>query len=528
MQPRTFMARQKIDLRTLVLGLTLTACAVTLANSLHAAYRIERETLMERSLEANRAYSARVASSIDGFLRGAQLRLKLAGERLADRFDDPKARRDTLERLASLSADFDAVAIVNADGRIADVLPEALQLEGRTVEAPEQISAVREHKPIVSNAYRSMAGNLVIFISMPIFDHHGTYLGLIGGSIHLQKDGRLHELMSNHFFVSDSEVYVVDGRHQLLFHPLKARIGTVTATNPAMDHALVARDGSIAMVDADGRAMLAGFANIPTAHWAIVSQQPVASVLAPLDALMKRIVVAIAPVAVIGFVLLWVLARYIARPLRQLADSTTSTGLIESTGSVAQVNAWYFEASHLKQALLHGIDLARTQVSGLEIASQTDPLTGLLNRRALDASMAAMEADGRQVAVIALDIDHFKRVNDTYGHDVGDVVLQRLAEMMRHASRSTDLAFRVGGEEFLMLLPGLDSHAAGGTAERLRRLVEQTAIEPVGHITISLGVTTWPHDAASLAEALKEADTLMYQAKQTGRNRSVVVGQATA
>ncbi|PLQ02438.1 GGDEF domain-containing protein [Cupriavidus pauculus] len=368
----------------------------------------------------------------------------------------------------------------------------------------------------------------MIFVSAPIFDRHGTYLGLIGGSIHLLKDGRLHELMSNHFFLTASEVYVVDGRHQLLFHPVKARIATVAGANPATEHALGAGHGSVEMAVADGRAMLAGYANIPTAHWAIVSQQSLSSVLAPLDTLMNRIIVASAPVAVIGFVLVWMLTRYIARPLRQLADSTTATGLIESIGSVAQVNAGYFEASHLKQALPHGIDLARMQVTGLEIASQTDPLTGLLNRRALEARMATLEASGRQVAVIALDIDHFKRVNDSFGHDIGDVVLQRLADMMRQASRATDLAFRVGGEEFLMLLPDMHTGSAGDAAERLRRLVEQTTIEPVGHITISLGVTTWPHDAASLAEALKDADTLMYQAKQAGRNRTVIVGQAAA
>ncbi|WP_343655023.1 sensor domain-containing diguanylate cyclase [Cupriavidus sp.] len=520
------MARQKIDLRTLILGLTLTACVVTLANCLYAAYRIERQTLVERSLEANRAYSARVASSIDGFLREAQFRFQQAGERLADRFDDPEARHDALERLTSLGQDFDAVAIVNAEGRIVAALPETLHLEQRTVESPEQISAVRGRKPMVSNAYQSIAGNLVIFVSVPIFDRHGTYLGLIGGSIHLLKGGRLNELMSHHFFLTDSEVYVVDGRRQLLFHPATARIGSVAAANPATEHALSAGQGSVETVDAAGHAMLAGYASIPTAHWAIVSQQPLASVLAPVDMLMKRFLVASAPIAAIGFVLVWILTRYIARPLRQLADSTTSTGLIESTGSVAQVNAWYFEASHLKQALLHGIDLARTQVTGLELASQTDPLTGLLNRRALEASMAALEASGQQVAVIVLDIDHFKRVNDTYGHDVGDVVLQRLAEMMRQVCRSTDLAFRVGGEEFLMLLPDMHAGSAREAAERLRRLVEQTAIEPVGHITISLGVTTWPRDAASLAEALKEADTLMYQAKQAGRNRTAVAGQA--
>ena len=125
----------------------------------------------------------------------------------------------------------------------------------------------------------------------------------------------------------------------------------------------------------------------------------------------------------------------------------------------------------------------------------------------------------RPFAVVALDIDHFKRVNDNHGHDAGDRVLQELARLMGESSREDDVLCRVGGEEFLMLLPNASVEVAAQVAERLRALVEQTPMEPVGRITVSLGVAHWPRDGSGIDQVLKRADEMLYRAKQHGRNR---------
>jgi diguanylate cyclase (GGDEF)-like protein len=118
-----------------------------------------------------------------------------------------------------------------------------------------------------------------------------------------------------------------------------------------------------------------------------------------------------------------------------------------------------------------------------------------------------------------LDIDHFKRVNDTYGHDIGDLVLVKLSEIIRSCSRDGDYSCRLGGEEFLVLLPNVSLSAAAEFAERLRGTVASSTIDVVGSITVSLGVAHWPGSADEISDALKIADEEMYRAKQQGRNR---------
>jgi diguanylate cyclase (GGDEF)-like protein len=124
--------------------------------------------------------------------------------------------------------------------------------------------------------------------------------------------------------------------------------------------------------------------------------------------------------------------------------------------------------------------------------------------------------------VVSVDIDHFKRVNDTFGHGVGDQTLRAIAELMQQNSRANDLPCRVGGEEFVLLLPGSSLHTAADVAERLRASIEAASIETVGHITVSLGVAVWCPNGESISAVLERADQLLYQAKQSGRNCVVV------
>ncbi|WP_455843025.1 GGDEF domain-containing protein [Lelliottia jeotgali] len=170
--------------------------------------------------------------------------------------------------------------------------------------------------------------------------------------------------------------------------------------------------------------------------------------------------------------------------------------------------------------MLFGLNLLQERIGRLNRDAQTDPLTGLGNRRSLEFKLSLLEAEGRAFSVIVLDIDHFKRINDGHGHDVGDQVLQRLAAIMRGCCREGDLLCRTGGEEFLMLLPGASEAVATAVAQRLRVMVQDTAIEPVGAVTISLGVAHWQAEQErEPGAALSQADSALYRAKREGRNR---------
>lgn len=156
-----------------------------------------------------------------------------------------------------------------------------------------------------------------------------------------------------------------------------------------------------------------------------------------------------------------------------------------------------------------------------------DVLTGLLNRKALSRRAEELESQARvtglPVSVVACDLDGFKTINDSAGHDAGDAVLRDVAYAMRKALRGFDLIYRVGGDEFIVLLPGAKAREATELAERLRAAVEELD-GPAATVTLSLGVATQRGDAFSFDEVTTEADRALYRAKGEGRNRVVVAG----
>lgn len=160
----------------------------------------------------------------------------------------------------------------------------------------------------------------------------------------------------------------------------------------------------------------------------------------------------------------------------------------------------------------------------LKLSAMFDPLTGALNRRGLHAELAALP-DRRDLAlsVVAIDLDHFKAINDHHGHDAGDRVLQRFSDMVRAQLRDDALFARLGGEEFAVVLPGIHADAAGRIAERIRAQMQKLEFNPSSgrpfRVTISLGVVARQSPDQTFAELMRRADEALYAAKHGGRNR---------
>lgn len=176
------------------------------------------------------------------------------------------------------------------------------------------------------------------------------------------------------------------------------------------------------------------------------------------------------------------------------------------------------------QVRLRTLELQQANAE-LERQATTDPLTQLLNRRGFEAraalALALAVRNARPLSVLSIDIDFFKRINDTYGHDVGDMVLQALARTLAERARDSDVLARFGGEEFVLLLPDTDAQGAKHMAELLRQSIADLHLAPVGHITVSIGVSSLYLDQArdSLNEMIKRSDAALYAAKNSGRNK---------
>lgn len=163
----------------------------------------------------------------------------------------------------------------------------------------------------------------------------------------------------------------------------------------------------------------------------------------------------------------------------------------------------------------------------ISIEFSKDFLTGLLNRRALNEifkkHLEISELTGQPISLIITDLDHFKKINDTYGHLAGDAALQHFASIMKNSLRKSDYVFRIGGEEFLVLLPNTSLEEAAKIAENLRQKLEKSPLEYEGrqiNLTASFGVAEL-REHRNLSELIKEADEKLYAAKKEGRNRVV-------
>jgi len=157
----------------------------------------------------------------------------------------------------------------------------------------------------------------------------------------------------------------------------------------------------------------------------------------------------------------------------------------------------------------------------------TDPLTGLYNRRyfaeLLPREMIRAERGGTSVAVILMDLDYFKRINDTLGHEAGDLALKSIGVLLRSKVRGSDIACRHGGEEFALVLPQADAEAAQRRTEDIRVAVERLVLsyrgKPMGRMTASFGIALYPSNAGDMDSLLRAADRALYEAKGAGRNR---------
>jgi len=207
--------------------------------------------------------------------------------------------------------------------------------------------------------------------------------------------------------------------------------------------------------------------------------------------------------------------------------------LPEERGVVSLASGWV--AIFALETLIYGVgtafivlSLAKERVVRIhKTAAATDPLTGLLNRRALfegaELILAQLKRRKRPISVLMCDLDHFKRVNDRFGHATGDAALRQFADTVIACLRASDLVARMGGEEFAALLPGTGGADAEMVAERLRAAFEDAGRDIAGHLvgaTVSIGVASGSADA-DIEALLTSADAALYRAKAEGRNRVV-------
>ena len=277
--------------------------------------------------------------------------------------------------------------------------------------------------------------------------------------------------------------------------------------------------------------------------WRIVAREPEKQAFSAADNAVRMALAIGLAAALLAAILAWLAARRLSEDLYALAGAASAVesgargAHIPPTASNREVRQLSGALGRMTQRLLASHEAMEEQVRqrtleleaanrALDLQARTDALTGLLNRRGFEAQMsfalALARRSGRPLSLIAVDVDHFKRVNDTHGHEAGDEVLRRLARTLQDWLRASDVVARLGGEEFVALLPDTDLAGAQSIAQALVAAVAAQQDPLVGAITVSAGVARLRGPQDTGADLLRRGDAALYAAKDQGRNRVCV------
>jgi len=381
-----------------------------------------------------------------------------------------------------------------------------------------------------------------IDFAAPIHNADGQVIGVLGAHAHWSWVTRIVEsaAFSHKNSMPDIEALIVDHDGKILY------------PEALMGQQLAATDSKLQNWTA-GNGFLTSMVTVPTPSstalsWSIAVRQPLETALQPARLLMYKLLILGVAAAVLFGLVAYYLALYLSRPIEQLALSARQVQnnepgaqfpLQHPVREIAQLGQ---SIDAMTQSLLGKERELQEANASLEatVAQRTaaltlanaellnlathDGLTGVYNRRRFDEKLTEytllFRRTGRPFSLLLIDADHFKRINDSHGHAVGDDVLQQLAQLIQSSLRTTDFVARYGGEEFAVLLPEIaQPDTPEVVAEKIRAAVAEADFPAVGHVTVSIGVGLADPADNSHSALIKRADQQLYQAKAAGRNQ---------
>lgn len=507
---------RKVSLLAVLIALAVLSVAVGFANALYAGYQVQKAQAVRNTLESNRAYAQKLSEVITLYMAAAHRQLDASAAAFSGQRPPQEESAAALARLAARIEGASAVLLTNAQGDVT----------ARSAQSPNALAAIRNLAELRVTEYRmgdwvrpccqSNAEPATLTLVNPLADG-----GALAAVVILERGSQIDRLVGEHPYADGTRVYLVNRDGQALYSHDADTSAVVLPGDTASGAPAMTAPGSAQVADASGHVMLTGYAPLGKGKWAVVVQRPLDHALSPLKALLRESLRLAIPAVLLTLIVVSALAYAIARPLTRLTRALASPVEADpDTATPDEPRAWYAEADALRQALAARLAQHHHEVDRLNAESMTDPMTGLMNRRAMRLRLDELIAARSAFAVIALDVDHFKQINDTHGHPVGDQVLIALARTLRASVRQQDRPFRVGGEEFVVIVPGATEPVALAAAERIRASVAQTPMpQGVGQVTVSVGLALWPGDAPSPQAVVKCADQALYASKQGGRNR---------
>lgn len=519
---------QRVNLATLLSFLVSTSVIFTLLILTISTYHSNKESLVTTYLSLNSSKADKMSHSVESLFISMRTNLETTASFLEEHEEmSDREIHEQLELLRTSSGYFNSLSWVDETGLIRVISPISIGLKGMKITTGVTKEVLDSRKPMLTTPYIGPSNQLLILMSQPIYSKDGAYRGMIGGTIYLQEPNVLNHILGNdEIDTSGSHYYVVGPKGTILFHPEKRLIGENALENPLVRKLTQGNSGTALAENSIGIPMLAAYSYVPEAEWGIVQQTPYSYVQ---DLLIDQLLQLLKHV-LLPFLLLLLLSVLIARKLAapfirlgNLVDRIASGKPVPQPLKKELVKPhWNREADLLTKSVAIAIEVIEKNNQQLSHSALTDSLTGLPNRRKLDEILSLWSSENRLFSLLILDIDHFKSINDKYGHQQGDETLRKLAETIQMSVRNNDHCYRYGGEEFVLLLPNTDTLGAYNVAEKIREKIEKTDLVPESTVTVSIGLSEFPMHTNSLPELFRLADKALYESKFEGRNRITI------
>jgi diguanylate cyclase (GGDEF)-like protein len=360
-------------------------------------------------------------------------------------------------------------------------------------------------------------------LAAPILAADGTFLGSLAATLSFDA---VTELLQGLTPSESGHVDLVTGAGQLIASTSASR----TDVDPAVLALLAgAEGGSAEYVDASGTAMVGSSTPVPGLTWAVVAQLPTDEAYAQVTRLRNSAFILVSVLLVVVGSIAYLLGSVIVRPLVRLtagagavAAGDLSVDLPQGgRGEVGYLTEVFNEMVGRLRKTMEDLDARNRELERLAV---TDLLTGLHNRRYLlesfDKEIRRADRNERPFCVLMIDVDGFKKYNDTYGHLAGDEVLKGMGKVIPEATRDLDVVARYGGEEFIVLLPSCELSNAVLAGERIRTRLAKESFDG-RTVTISVGAAAFPMHGDNAATVIAAADEALYEAKRLGRDQVI-------
>ncbi|MFF2483205.1 diguanylate cyclase [Paenibacillus sp. NPDC058071] len=512
---------------TIISLVVLLSVLIAILINIIVGYQTEKSSLTTNTIELNVITAGDLSKTTYSLIRSMKDSIRVTADYLADSELSDASVLTQLDFFMNTNHYFNSIAVINAQGTVVSTSPNNLGIIGAKLTSKAAKESLETRKPYISEPYVALTQRLLVMVSHPIFDSNGNYKGFVAGTIYLHQPNIFQDILGvqtkNN---SGTYYYVVDSNGTIIFHPEKKRIADNVQNNPVVAKLMNGQAGHQRVINSEGKSFLAGFSPVPEIGWGIVSQTPEAYVISTSRNMITQMAVYSTPFLILLLTLTLWLSRTLVEPLNRLARDAYRLSMGDSTAmKFSNKVYWNYEANQLMSTVALAFSKLQKQTETLTQEAHTDSLTGLSNRRMMDEIMNAWHKQHLPFSIIVLDLDHFKSVNDEFGHQMGDEMLKLLADTMLSVKQDKDYCCRFGGEEFTLLLPLDSEQQAFRVAETLRRKME-TVPTPMGRpVTVSLGIASYPKTSNDLQTLFKCADEALYRAKHEGRNRTVLYSE---